>query len=163
MKFSSPLSMSSLATLINATVFGNENNIAIPLTKDHKPLSFDENKRILKIGGNIIQDEGDDARINGLSVSKAFGDLDAKPHVSHLPDIYDYDLNKDKFLIMACDGVWDVLSNQDAIDFILYKLDEIKIDINLHACNKKNIAYLLGDYAIKKGSQDNISILIIFF
>ena len=143
-------------------VICNENNIAIPLTKDHKPLSYDENKRILSCNGLITQDLGDDPRINGLSVSRSFGDLDAKPHVSHIPDIYDYDVNKEKFIIMACDGVWDVLSNQDAVDFVLYALEKIKVNSNYIIKNKKNIANLLGNYAIEKGSQDNISILIIF-
>jgi protein phosphatase 2C len=63
---------------------------------------------------------------------------------------------------MACDGVWDVLSNQDAVDFVLYALEKIKVNSNYIIKNKKNIANLLGNYAIEKGSQDNISILIIF-
>jgi serine/threonine protein phosphatase PrpC len=146
-------------------VLCNEHNIGIPLTKDHKPMSYDENHRILNAGGKIITDLGDDPRINGLSVSRAFGDLDSKPHVSHMPDIYDYEINleKDKFLIMGCDGVWDVLSNQDAVDFVLYSMDEIKISSNCSTRSLKNIANLLGDYAIKKGSQDNISVLIVWF
>jgi len=146
-------------------VLCNEHNIGIPLTKDHKPMSYDENHRILNAGGKIITDLGDDPRINGLSVSRAFGDLDSKPHVSHIPDIYDYEINleKDKFLIMGCDGVWDVLSNQDAVDFVLYSMDKIKVSSNCSTRSLKNIANLLGDYAIKKGSQDNISVLIVWF
>jgi protein phosphatase 2C len=145
-------------------VLCNKDNIGIPLTKDHKPTSWEENKRITSSGGLITTDPGDDARINGLSVSRAFGDLDAKPHVSHLPDIYDYEITcKDKFIIMGCDGVWDVLSNQEAVDFVLFTMDKIKIISNLTTRSNKNIANLLGEYAIAKGSQDNISVLIIWF
>jgi len=147
-------------------VLCNKDNIAIPLTKDHKPTSWEENKRIISSGGTITIDRGDDPRINGLSVSRSFGDLDAKPHVSHLPDIYDYEitLGKDKFIIMGCDGVWDVLSNQDAVDFVLFAMDRL-IEVS-PACttrSNKNIANLLGEHAIARGSQDNISVLIVWF
>lgn len=147
-------------------VLCNKDNIGIPLTKDHKPTSWEESKRIVKAGGVIKTDPGDDPRINGLSVSRSFGDLDAKPHVSHLPDIYDYEITKgkDKFIIMGCDGVWDVLSNQEAVDFVLFTMDRINtITPGLTTRSNKNIANLLGEYAIAKGSQDNISVLIIWF
>lgn len=147
-------------------VLCNKDNIAIPLTKDHKPMSWEENKRIANSGGKIVTDRGDDPRINGLSVSRSFGDLDAKPHVSHLPDIYDYEITpgKDRFIIMGCDGVWDVLSNQDAVDFVLYSMDKLKeISPACTTRSNKNIANLLGEYAIARGSQDNISVLIVWF
>lgn len=152
-------------------VLCNEHNIAIPLSKDHKPMSWDENNRILEAGGIIVTEYNDDPRINGLSVSRSFGDLDAKPHVSHIPDIYDYTIEPqvDKFMILACDGVWDVLSNQDAVDFILYAMasqaqaNKIKNCNNIATRSKINIANLLGEYAIEKGSQDNISVLIVWF
>ncbi len=146
-------------------VLCNKDNIAVPLTKDHKPMSWEENKRITSSGGKITIDRGDDPRINGLSVSRSFGDLDAKPHVSHLPDVYDYEITpgKDKFIIMGCDGVWDVLSNQDAVDFVLYAMDKLEIGPRCTTRSNKNIANLLGEHAIAKGSQDNISVLVIWF
>ena len=150
-------------------VLCNHDNIAIPLTKDHKPMSWDENKRILALNGRITQDVDDDPRINGLSVSRAFGDAEAQPHVTHVPEIYDYELNvshgeiSDKFIILGCDGVWDVLSNQDAVDFVLYRLNEIRNIEITESGNKYNIANLLGKYAISQGSMDNISIVIVFF
>ena len=150
-------------------VLCNSNDIAIPLTKDHKPMSWNENKRIKKLGGTITHDVDDDPRISGLSVSRAFGDTNANPYVTHCPEIYDYELKTkdrkilDKFLILACDGVWDVLSNQDAVDFILYKTSEIP---KLNICDLKgnnNVAQMLAKHAIEKGSTDNISIVIIYF
>lgn len=145
-------------------VICNKYNIGLPLTKDHKPMSPDERIRIIKEGGTITQDFGDDPRINGLSVSRAFGDLDAKPHVSHIPDIYDYKITpgEDKFIIMGCDGVWDVLSNQEAVDFVLEKIESMCIEPNAITKSRKNIANLLGEYAIARGSQDNISVLIVW-
>jgi serine/threonine protein phosphatase PrpC len=150
-------------------VLCKDTNVAHALTKDHKPMAYDENIRILKLNGDIIHEKNDDPRINGLSVSRAFGDVEAKPQVTHMPEIFDYDLTvkhgkiTDKFLILGCDGVWDVLSCQDATDFVLYKLKELS---SLNICDnsgKNNIAHLLGKYAIEKGSMDNISVVIVFF
>ena len=145
------------------------NNLAVQLTKDHKPMEWDEYSRITSMGGKIEIASYNIARINGLSVSRALGDLDCKPHVSHIPEMFDYELEvingvfKDKFLILGCDGLWDVMSTQEAVNFVLFKLSEIS---HLESCNnsgKNNIALMLGKAAIDKGSEDNISIAIIFF
>ena len=85
-------------------------NKASQLTVDHKPNLTSERKRIQNLGGSINYD-GSDWRIKGYSLSRSFGDIDAKPFMSHMPNIYRYKLNKnDKFIIFACDGLWDVLS-----------------------------------------------------
>jgi protein phosphatase 2C family protein 2/3 len=142
----------------------NEYNIAVQLTKDHKPTSFEEYKRIISENGKITKEANDDHRINGMSVSRAFGDLDAKPHVSHIPDIFDYDINKTKFIIMGCDGLWDALGNQEAIDLVLSDIennDDYKKNINNKTDN--NIAIKLANLAYDKGSYDNISVIVIFF
>ncbi len=142
----------------------NQHGIAVPLTKDHKPLSYNEYKRITELKGKITQEPNDDPRVNGMAVSRAFGDLDAKPHISHTPDSYDYDVADTQFLVMACDGLWDVLNNQDVVDFILSEMDTIKVTENLtNAKAKKNIAAKLANLAYEKGSVDNISVIILFF
>jgi serine/threonine protein phosphatase PrpC len=144
----------------------NNYNIAIQLSLDHKPHLLCEKYRIEQLGGSITESEGDDPRINGMSVSRSLGDLDNK-YISQLPDVFDYTLADDKFLILACDGVWDVLSNQDAIDFVLDKYNQLikdkKILNNFKAKSEQNIANKLADYAIAKGSKDNISLYILFF
>ena len=142
----------------------NEYNIAIQLTKDHKPIAFEEYKRIISEKGKITKETNDDYRINGMSVSRSFGDLDAKPQVSHIPDIFDYDINKTKFIIMGCDGLWDVLNNQEAIDMVLSELennDDYKKNINNKS--NSNIATKLANLAYDKGSEDNITVIVIFF
>lgn len=147
----------------------DQNYLAIALTKDHKPMAFCEYRRITELGGTITHDRDDDPRINGLSVSRAFGDVDATPHVSHVPEIFDYELNVkrgeivDKFMILACDGVWDVLSCQDAVDYVLYKLAETRTIEIRDGKGSNNIAQMLGKHAIEKGSQDNISVIVVFF
>lgn len=131
----------------------NSNNIAIPLSVDHKPMSYNEYYRIKEMKGNITIEEGDDPRICGMAVSRAFGDLDAKPYVSHEPDIYNYEITSEKFIVLGCDGVWDVLSNQDVVDFVLFELKRTK--------NLKKICKKLTQYALDKGSQDNITVIIV--
>lgn len=144
----------------------NEYNIGMSLSLDHKPHLYCEKNRIANMGGVLEYCEGDDPRIGGMSVSRSFGDLDNK-YVSQEPDIYDYTINHDKFIILACDGVWDVLQNQEVVDFILEKYDELKKGskqlTELKGRSENNIAQKLADYAIKKGSTDNISISILFF
>jgi serine/threonine protein phosphatase PrpC len=68
---------------------------------------------------------------------------------------------------MGCDGVWDVLNNQDAVDFVLDKYKDLKNAnksfIDMKGRSENNIAQKLAEYAIEKGSLDNISVQIIFF
>ena len=135
-------------------VLSNENGIAIPLSKDHKPNSPEERVRIEQLGGKIVYD-GVDWRVKDLSLSRAFGDVECTPYVTHLPQIYCRKLSTgDKFLILACDGLWDVLSNQDAVDFIL----------DLETKNYKgNYAKVLAEYALEKGSMDNVTVIVYYF
>jgi serine/threonine protein phosphatase PrpC len=129
----------------------NGTNIAEQLTQDHKPNSPSEKVRIEKLGGKIEFD-GSDWRIKDLSLSRAFGDLDCVPYVTHLPQIYKYKINSsDKFMIFACDGLWDVISNQDAVDYI----NELSNN-NF----KGNYAKELATCAYKKGSLDNITVIV---
>lgn len=136
-------------------------NLAIALTKDHKPYWPEEKRRIEKLGGKIYFD-GADYRIKDLSVSRAFGDLDAQPYLTNIPDIFRYKIEKsDKFIVMACDGLWDVMSNSDVVNFLLNECYDTNLEerININI----NIARKLAETAIAKGSTDNVSILVIFF
>ena len=131
----------------------NKSDIAEQLTLDHKPNVPNEKKRIEALGG-IIEYDGYDWRIKGLSLSRAFGDLDCNPFVNHKPDIYNYEINDDdKFIIFGCDGLYDMLSNQDIIDFI---------NENINKNFNGNYAKILTEYAIQKGSLDNITCIIYF-
>ena len=140
----------------------NKFNVAIPLTKDHKPTNYEEFVRISSLGGKIIQEYGDDPRIEGLSLSRAFGDLDTKPFVSHIPEIFRYELDKrDNFIILGCDGLWDVFQNQQVIDFVLHQINKKNKLKSTDKKNNTNIAYLLAKEAINRGSQDNVSVIFI--
>ena len=124
---------------------------AIQLTIDHKPNEINEKNRLQKVKGNekIYKDDGI-WRIGDLAVSRSFGDFDTSPYITSKPEITTYEItNKDKFLILACDGLWDVVSNSEAIRFVYQ--------------NPNDTARKLASYALKKGSSDNISIIIVMF
>ena len=106
------------------------------------------------MGGEITFD-GSDWRIKDLSLSRAFGDVDCTPYVTHMPQIYDYKINShDKFLVFACDGLWDVLSNQEVVNYVLSLIIENY---------KGNYAKMLAELAYKKGSLDNITVIVYLF
>jgi serine/threonine protein phosphatase PrpC len=151
----------------------SKNGLAIALTKDHKPIWPDEKKRIFRIckankeKGKIYYDGGD-WRVGDLSVSRSLGDLDNTPYVTHIPDTFLFKLNEnDEFVILACDGLWDVVQNHEAVNFVKdHKNNNHTEFYQLSYPNSKNdtnIARKLAHYAIAKGSTDNVSILIVFF
>ncbi|KAJ0180603.1 hypothetical protein K1T71_004007 [Dendrolimus kikuchii] len=105
---------------------------AIDMSIDHKPEDAPELERITKAGGKV----SNDGRINGgLNLSRAIGDhsykqnkdLGAKEQmITALPDVktLTIDLEKDQFMVLACDGIWNFMSSQDVCDFILPRLTE---------------------------------------
>lgn len=136
-------------------------NLGMALTKDHKPHWPEERHRIEKLGGKITFD-GYDWRIKDLSVSRAFGDIDATPYVTHKPDLFRYKLStNDKFVILACDGLWDVISTEEAVNFVL--LNCYDNNFNKRINKNINIAKKLAEYALKKGSTDNVTTIVYFF
>ena len=97
-------------------------------TKDHKPYNANEKDRIERAGGTVMMQ-----RVNGsLAVSRALGDFDykrctdLKPNeqlVSPEPDIETNERQEtDEFLFLACDGIFDVMTNEDVIAYISRQL-----------------------------------------
>jgi len=96
------------------------NNDVVAMSEDHKPYDEAEKDRILKAGGTVQY-----KRVDGdLAVSRALGDFQYKQRgdlpaweqrVSCLPDITTHERTaKDEVLLLACDGLWDVMSNPEA-------------------------------------------------
>ncbi|OMO73947.1 phosphatase 2C (PP2C)-like protein [Corchorus olitorius] len=112
--------------------------VAIQLTVDLKPdlpslslslLHIREAARIQQCKGRVfaLQDEPEVARVwlpnndsPGLAMARAFGDFCLKDFgLISVPDIfYRHLTERDEFIILATDGVWDVLSNKEAIDIV---------------------------------------------
>ena len=81
-------------------------------------------------------------------------DLYLQPFVSFEPSVCEEQINEDiHFLIVACDGVWDVFSDEEAC---------VIVANTLKCCNNdpKKAASVLRDQAFLSGSTDNISVAI---
>ena len=114
--------------------------VAVPLSEDHKPNDPRESERIMKAGGTVEESQGGARthyRVNGnLNLSRAIGDLeykknvDLQPHeqmITSTPDILWMERSPDdEFIILGCDGVWDVLSNDDCVHFVRTRLADGK-------------------------------------
>lgn len=132
------------------------------MTKDHKPNNEGERKRIEAAGGSVMMQ-----RVNGsLAVSRALGDFEFKqvpdkPDVEQLvspePEVTVLDRNddSDEFLLLACDGVYDVMTNEEIVKFISKKL-KITDDLS-------KICSDLIDTCLHKNSRDNMSAILITF
>jgi len=120
---------------------------AIRLSFDHKPM--EEEDRVNALGGYIIGDKT--RRIDGLvAVSRSFGDFFMEPFIICDPFLSENDLlPEDEFIILACDGVWDELSDQEAVDLVRSESDLYRASVKLR------------DYAYLFGSEDNISVVIV--
>ncbi|XP_065833349.1 protein phosphatase 1B-like isoform X2 [Oscarella lobularis] len=130
-------------------------------TKDHKPYEPLEKERIEKAGGNVVLQ-----RVNGsLAVSRALGDLAYKrveklslqeQLVSPMPDVVETERQEgDEFVVLACDGVWDVMKNEEVSAYVRRKM--------LTTDNLTQIGSDLVDTCLNKGSRDNMSVIIIAF
>ncbi|PJF17039.1 hypothetical protein PSACC_03149 [Paramicrosporidium saccamoebae] len=122
---------------------------AIRLSYDHKGSDVIEQQRVKDAGGFILND-----RVNGmLAITRALGDAEMKDYIAGRPYTTEtvIDRTKDSILILACDGLWDVCSDQEACDHIKDVTDTQKA------------AEMLVEYAIKNDSYDNLSVLVIRF
>ena len=123
-----------------------------PVTSDHKPDQDAEKSRIEKMGGEIYVDTEGTYRVGDLSVSKAFGDGDNAPYISQKPDVfYKKICIMTKYVVMGCDGLWDVISNDE-----LYSILE-----GIKKSGEENLAIGLVKFALQKGTSDNVSVIVI--
>ncbi|GAV63574.1 PP2C domain-containing protein [Cephalotus follicularis] len=124
---------------------------AIQMTTDHEPNT--ERGIIENKGGFVSNMPGDVPRVNGqLAVSRAFGDKSLKSHLRSDPDIQDtiIDVSVD-ILILASDGLWKVMGNQEAVDIARRFKDP-----------QKAAKQLTAD-AVKRESKDDISCVVVRF
>ena len=155
-------------------------------TSDHKPNTYIEKHRIESQGGSVYQttaampiyQNGKLIEIpwrvcpGGLSVSRTFGDIESKDErfggkkgvVVALPDVSEFELNDEyNFIVIGCDGIFDVLSNGEIIECI-------KIVLKINKDKNKKMNELCGDFAdmiiksaLAKESFDNVSCIVIVF
>uniref|UniRef100_A0A7S2R9R5 PPM-type phosphatase domain-containing protein n=1 Tax=Rhizochromulina marina TaxID=1034831 RepID=A0A7S2R9R5_9STRA len=141
---------------------------ALAMSEDHKPMDERELSRIEKVGG-FVNPAG---RVNGnLNLSRSLGDLKykqspvspAEQMITAEPDVKHVDLQPDdEFMILACDGIWDCLSNQEAVDFVRSRLAEGK--------SPKEISEECCDHCLSEDPRkttgiggDNMTMMVVVF
>ena len=153
--------------------YNNEKWFPKILTRDHKPNEKDELDRIISSGGKVepLKDpygnfvgparvwkkEGD---VPGLAMSRSFGDeVGHEVGVIVNPEINEYEfVNEDKFIILASDGIWEFISNEEAIDIVkdFYLIDDIKGALNF-LYKEASKRWIMEEEII-----DDITIILIF-
>ena len=163
-----------------------KNKRVVYSTRDHKPNAIFEKRRIEAAGGSIYKTQSvielyQNGKLieipwrvlpGGLSVSRTFGDIESKvlkyggkkDVVAALPDIVEFELTDDyNFMVIGCDGIFDVLSNNEILQCI-----QIVLKINKNKNKKMN--ELCGDFAqmiiksaLAKESFDNVSVIVVLF
>uniref|UniRef100_A0A7N4NHH7 Integrin-linked kinase-associated serine/threonine phosphatase 2C n=1 Tax=Sarcophilus harrisii TaxID=9305 RepID=A0A7N4NHH7_SARHA len=136
---------------------------ALSLSKEHNPTQYEERMRIQKAGGNVR-----DGRVLGvLEVSRSIGDGQYKRcGVTSVPDIKRCQLTQnDRFIMLACDGLFKVFTPEEAVTFILSCLEDEKIQTREGksaldaryeaACNR------LATKAVQRGSADNVTVMVV--
>ncbi|KAL6606090.1 hypothetical protein ACP70R_041743 [Stipagrostis hirtigluma subsp. patula] len=134
---------------------------AIEMSVDHRPCCLTEKVRIESLGGYV-----DDGYLNGLlGVTRALGDwhLEGMKEVGGLggplsaePELKMITLTKDdEFLIIGSDGIWDVFSNQNSVDFARKRLQEHN---DVKQCCKEIV-----EEAIRLGASDNLTVVLVSF
>ena len=142
----------------------SKKGVAIDLSIDHKPTLPAEHRRITK-GNGYVQN----GRVLGtLAMSRAFGDFMFKGNnedpaddiVTVVPEIITTKLTHDMdFMIVACDGIWDCMSSQEAVDYVSSRLTP-------DCCLSEICSSLFGNILSPKPfgiGCDNMSMMIIQF
>ncbi|RHY00975.1 hypothetical protein DYB36_012891, partial [Aphanomyces astaci] len=144
----------------------SQNQSPIQMSLDHKPDHETEKLRIVAAGGTVFR-----GRVcGGVAVSRSFGDYWFKRNEEGKPDkkpwehlviaepcvnVQPRDLIKDEFLVLCCDGIYDVMSNEQVQRFVRDRFKAGK--------SPKEVSELLMDECLNKGSRDNMSVIIVVF
>jgi len=118
---------------------------ATRLTYDHKAKDPQEVERVQSIGGFFVNN-----RLEGvLAITRAFGDTKLKEFAVATPHISEIEIKtSDDLLIIASDGLWDVIRDQEAVDLIITNTDA------------KQMSKILVDEALSRGSMDDITVVV---
>lgn len=130
-----------------------QNGSALRLSYDHKPEDWMEQQRIAKLGGFSMR-----KRVLGvLAVSRSFGDQAFKKFVTAEPHIFVVDITeKDQFMILGCDGVFDVMSDEETVALV----KEISTSKNN---SELDAAKIIAREAVRRGSTDNVTAMVVYF
>jgi len=141
------------------------------LSHDHRADDPKEIARIEAAGGFVLKN-----RVLGiLAVARSIGDHGMKEYVIGKPYISTTmieleasdDNSKEGFIIIACDGLWDVMEDQEAVDLVRnichlpieYEVDSLNGE-NIRVDHREKVAQTLADEALKRGSTDNVTAIV---
>lgn len=126
------------------------------LSYDHKASDSNEIERVRDAGGLIVNH-----RVNGVfAITRSLGDSYIKNLVTGKPFTTATQItDQDEFLILACDGVWDVLTDEAACKFVQGVFKQ-QAESNQN-WDPTEAAKKLCKLAIDKGSTDNITVMIV--
>jgi len=174
---------------LSKTVNGGTKVTIKPLSIDHKPDLPEEKSRIENAGLKVIEERflsGDNGKGENettsiwkiqksanekIAVSRAFGDFDYKSNedlkseeqaIICVPEItiHERDCSKDMFVVLACDGVFDVMSNDEVGEFVANKIRD-QNGPSLSAEVLPEVGDELLNHCLELGSSDNMSVLIV--
>ncbi|KAH6559134.1 hypothetical protein KP509_1Z026000 [Ceratopteris richardii] len=142
---------------------------AIAMSTDHKPNREDELERIEAAGGKVFCWNG--YRVFGvLAMSRAIGDRYLKPYIIAEPEVKCIPRSDDDdCLILASDGLWDVLKNEEVCDVacrcLARRVNATEVTTSssytVGSNGNKAEAALLTKMALARGSHDNISVVVV--
>ncbi|KAK1263914.1 putative protein phosphatase 2C 2 [Acorus gramineus] len=139
-----------VANVGDCRVVLSRNGVAEVLTSDHSAGRDDERARIEDLGGYVSCKNGVWRIQDSLAISRAIGDLHFKDWIISEPEIVSLRLMPDcEFLIMASDGLWDKVTNQEAVEVVL------KHTSPLQACKS------LMDLSSSRGNKDDKTVMVI--
>jgi serine/threonine protein kinase/serine/threonine protein phosphatase PrpC len=160
-------------------VLGKRDGRAVDLTRDHRLTLETERERVLQLGGRVVNNRVNGV----MAITRAFGDLEFKglldpqhgatgsgssglgrafrdndkvpPLLTAKPDVSDVELkpSEDAFLLLACDGLWDVIESDEAADIFRERVE-------LHG-DLQRAAHELAQEGIRRYSNDNITVIAI--
>ncbi|XP_076352420.1 putative protein phosphatase 2C T23F11.1 isoform X2 [Tachypleus tridentatus] len=137
------------------------------LSYDHKPGNEAETRRIVAAGGWVEFN-----RVNGnLALSRALGDFVFKKNgkrspeeqiVTAYPDVVVKKITPDhEFIILACDGIWDVMSNEEVVAFVRTRIAK-KMEPE-HICEELMTCCLAPDCQMGGLGCDNMTVILVSF
>lgn len=136
-------------------------------SEDHKPGRPDEEARIRAAGGTVeCGPVGGPQRVDGaLAVSRAFGDFHFKPvgmdptqcKVTCYPEVQTVTCSPGDWVLLACDGIFDVFSNEDVREFLESQLRASGDD---PVDGMAVLQHLFGQ-CLERGSKDNCTAQLI--
>ena len=149
-----------------AAVIARKGEEGVCLTSRHTADDKNEAAAVEQRGGTI-RNLGGNLRVDGVvSVTRGLGCKPCTAHTSCIPEVSVHDLtDKDEFLLLASDGLWDVMNAQEAAATVRRMREELKSipPSSDGSVRHEELANRLSAEAIKLGSTDNVTVVIAMF